>query len=110
LDVYENQYSGGFLAGQYSSISRDFESHFGPGDALNNPNTRGKACYLIIMECMAGGELFDRIQSQKITERDASNIMRQIGTAVQVFITKLKPTSFSESFSFYTIVKLHIVI
>lgn len=59
---------------------------------------------------MAGGELFDRIQSQKITERDASNIMRQIGTAVQVFITKLKPTSFSESFSFYTIVKLHIVI
>lgn len=46
---------------------------------------RGRACYLIIMECMSGGELFDRIQNSKITERDASKIMRQIGIAVQVF-------------------------
>lgn len=45
---------------------------------------RGKACYLIIMECMKGGELFDKIQSSKITERDAAMIMRQIGMAVQV--------------------------
>lgn len=44
---------------------------------------RGKACYLIIMECMKGGELFDKIQSSKITERDAAMIMRQIGMAVQ---------------------------
>ena len=45
---------------------------------------RGRACYLIIMECMAGGELFDRIQKSKITERDAAKIMKEIGTAVQV--------------------------
>jgi len=44
---------------------------------------RGKACYLIIMECMEGGELFDRIQNSKITERDAAKIMAQIGSAVQ---------------------------
>lgn len=44
---------------------------------------RGRACYLIIMECMAGGELFDRIQKSKITERDAAKIMKEIGTAVQ---------------------------
>jgi serine/threonine protein kinase len=46
---------------------------------------RGRACYLIIMECMAGGELFDRIQNTKITERDAAKIMRQIAIAVQVY-------------------------
>merc|ERR1711892_1327334 len=44
---------------------------------------RGRSCYLIIMECMSGGELFDRIQQSKITERDAAKIMKEIGTAVQ---------------------------
>jgi serine/threonine protein kinase len=46
---------------------------------------RGRACYLIIMECMAGGELFERIQKAggQITERDAAKIMKQIGNAVQ---------------------------
>ena len=34
---------------------------------------------------MKGGELFDKIQSSKITERDAAMIMRQIGMAVQVW-------------------------
>ena len=45
---------------------------------------RNKPCFLLIMECMAGGELFEQIQKTKITERDAATIMRQIGTAVQV--------------------------
>ena len=68
---------------------------------------RGRACYLIIMECMAGGELFDRIQKSKITERDAAKIMKEIGTAVQVRIACFcidSPTVFSYgNFSFYTI-------
>ena len=45
---------------------------------------RNRPCFLLIMECMAGGELFEQIQKTKITERDAATIMRQIGTAVQV--------------------------
>lgn len=47
---------------------------------------RGKKCLLIIMECMEGGELFSRIQArgdQAFTEREASEIMRDIGTAIQ---------------------------
>ncbi|XP_051532134.1 MAP kinase-activated protein kinase 3 [Myxocyprinus asiaticus] len=47
---------------------------------------RGKKCLLIIMECMEGGELFSRIQTrgdQAFTEREASEIMRDIGTAIQ---------------------------
>ncbi|XP_062842971.1 MAP kinase-activated protein kinase 3 [Trichomycterus rosablanca] len=46
----------------------------------------GKKCLLIIMECMEGGELFSRIQArgdQAFTEREASEIMREIGTAIQ---------------------------
>uniref|UniRef100_A0A8C5G719 non-specific serine/threonine protein kinase n=1 Tax=Gouania willdenowi TaxID=441366 RepID=A0A8C5G719_GOUWI len=45
----------------------------------------GKKCLLIIMECMEGGELFSRIQArgdQAFTEREASEIMRDIGTAI----------------------------
>ncbi|KAM9408500.1 MAP kinase-activated protein kinase 3 isoform 2-T2 [Pholidichthys leucotaenia] len=46
----------------------------------------GKKCLLIIMECMEGGELFSRIQvrgDQAFTEKEASEIMRDIGTAVE---------------------------
>ncbi|XP_043933929.1 MAP kinase-activated protein kinase 3 [Protopterus annectens] len=46
----------------------------------------GKRCILIVMECMQGGELFTRIQQrgdQAFTEREASEIMRDIGTAIQ---------------------------
>ncbi|XP_059571368.1 MAP kinase-activated protein kinase 3 isoform X3 [Alligator mississippiensis] len=46
----------------------------------------GKRCLLIIMECMEGGELFNRIQErgdQAFTEREASEIMKDIGTAIQ---------------------------
>lgn len=46
----------------------------------------GKRCLLIIMECMEGGELFIRIQErgdQAFTEKEASEIMRDIGTAIQ---------------------------
>ncbi|XP_077182050.1 MAP kinase-activated protein kinase 3 [Paroedura picta] len=46
----------------------------------------GKRCLLIIMECMEGGELFSRIQErgdQAFTEKEASEIMRDIGTAIQ---------------------------
>uniref|UniRef100_A0A6Q2XEB8 non-specific serine/threonine protein kinase n=1 Tax=Esox lucius TaxID=8010 RepID=A0A6Q2XEB8_ESOLU len=45
----------------------------------------GKKCLLIVMECMEGGELFSRIQArgdQAFTEREASEIMREIGTAI----------------------------
>ncbi|KAM8868650.1 MAP kinase-activated protein kinase 3 isoform 2-T2 [Synchiropus picturatus] len=46
----------------------------------------GKKCLLIIMECMEGGELFSRIQArgdQAFTEKEASEIMRDIGTATE---------------------------
>ncbi|XP_077458504.1 MAP kinase-activated protein kinase 3 [Stigmatopora argus] len=46
----------------------------------------GKKCLLIIMECMEGGELFTRIQArgdQAFTEKEASGIMRDIGTAIE---------------------------
>uniref|UniRef100_A0A8C6VME9 non-specific serine/threonine protein kinase n=1 Tax=Naja naja TaxID=35670 RepID=A0A8C6VME9_NAJNA len=46
----------------------------------------GKRCLLIIMECMEGGELFTRIQErgdQAFTEKEASEIMRDIGTGIQ---------------------------
>ncbi|XP_041048420.1 MAP kinase-activated protein kinase 2-like [Carcharodon carcharias] len=46
----------------------------------------GKRCLLIVMECMEGGELFNRIQDrgdQAFTEREASEIMRDIGSAIQ---------------------------
>ncbi|KAL2091375.1 hypothetical protein ACEWY4_013638 [Coilia grayii] len=45
----------------------------------------GKKCLLIIMECMEGGELFSRIQvrgDQAFTEKEASEIMCDIGTAI----------------------------
>ncbi|XP_029550346.1 MAP kinase-activated protein kinase 2-like [Salmo trutta] len=47
---------------------------------------QGKKCLLIIMECMQGGELFSRIQArgdQAFTEREGSEIMRDIGTAIE---------------------------
>ncbi|XP_053577082.1 MAP kinase-activated protein kinase 3 [Bombina bombina] len=47
---------------------------------------RGKRCLLIVMECMQGGELFTQIQQrgdQAFTEREASEIMRDIGMAIQ---------------------------
>ncbi|XP_042561490.1 MAP kinase-activated protein kinase 3 [Clupea harengus] len=46
----------------------------------------GKKCLLIIMECMEGGELFSRIQArgdQAFTEKEGSEIMRDIGTAIE---------------------------
>ncbi|XP_041080866.1 MAP kinase-activated protein kinase 2-like isoform X2 [Polyodon spathula] len=46
----------------------------------------GNKCLLIVMECMEGGELFSRIQArgdQAFTEREASEIMRDIGTAIE---------------------------
>ncbi|XP_055511054.1 LOW QUALITY PROTEIN: MAP kinase-activated protein kinase 2-like [Leucoraja erinacea] len=45
-----------------------------------------RKCLLIVMECMEGGELFSRIQDrgdQAFTEREASEIMKSIGEAVQ---------------------------
>ncbi|XP_012730348.1 MAP kinase-activated protein kinase 2 [Fundulus heteroclitus] len=47
---------------------------------------QGKKCLLIVMECMDGGELFSRIQDrgdQAFTEKEASDIMRSIGEAIQ---------------------------
>ncbi|KAJ8395763.1 hypothetical protein AAFF_G00030000 [Aldrovandia affinis] len=46
----------------------------------------GNKCILIIMECMEGGELFSRIQArgdQAFTEREGSEIMHDIGTAIE---------------------------
>ncbi|CAG5982521.1 MAP kinase-activated protein kinase 2 isoform 1-T3 [Menidia menidia] len=45
-----------------------------------------KKCLLIVMECMDGGELFSRIQDrgdQAFTEKEASDIMKSIGEAIQ---------------------------
>uniref|UniRef100_A0AAZ3QS10 non-specific serine/threonine protein kinase n=1 Tax=Oncorhynchus tshawytscha TaxID=74940 RepID=A0AAZ3QS10_ONCTS len=47
---------------------------------------QGKKCLVIVMECMEGGELFSRIQAkgdQAFTEKEASEIMRDIGTAIE---------------------------
>lgn len=39
---------------------------------------------LVVMECMNGGELFDRISRQKrFTEREASHVTKQIAQAIQ---------------------------
>uniref|UniRef100_A0A9J7X9S2 non-specific serine/threonine protein kinase n=2 Tax=Cyprinus carpio TaxID=7962 RepID=A0A9J7X9S2_CYPCA len=47
---------------------------------------QGKKCLLLIMECMEGGELFRHIKErgdQAFTEREASEVMRNIGEAVE---------------------------
>ncbi|XP_039971826.1 MAP kinase-activated protein kinase 2 [Xiphias gladius] len=47
---------------------------------------QSRKCLLIVMECMDGGELFSRIQDrgdQAFTEREASDIMKSIGGAIQ---------------------------
>ncbi|XP_061074659.1 MAP kinase-activated protein kinase 2 isoform X2 [Conger conger] len=47
---------------------------------------QSRKCLLIVMECMDGGELFSRIQDrgdQAFTEREASDIMKSIGEAIQ---------------------------
>ncbi|CAL1290752.1 unnamed protein product [Larinioides sclopetarius] len=46
----------------------------------------GYKCLLVVMECMEGGELFQRIQERAegaFTEREAAEIMREICLAVQ---------------------------
>lgn len=46
----------------------------------------GNKCLLVVMECMEGGELFQRIQDRQdgaFTEREAAEIMREICLAVQ---------------------------
>ena len=45
----------------------------------------GHKCLLVVMECMEGGELFQRIQNRAemaFTEREAAEIMREICKAV----------------------------
>ncbi|KAM4588826.1 MAP kinase-activated protein kinase 2 [Odontesthes bonariensis] len=47
---------------------------------------QSRKCLLIVMECMDGGELFSRIQDrgdQAFTEKEASDIMKSIGEAIQ---------------------------
>ncbi|XP_052465842.1 MAP kinase-activated protein kinase 2-like [Carassius gibelio] len=47
---------------------------------------QNRKCLLIVMECMDGGELFSRIQDrgdQAFTEREASDIMKSIGGAIE---------------------------
>ncbi|XP_024085562.1 MAP kinase-activated protein kinase 2 [Cimex lectularius] len=46
----------------------------------------GKKCLLVVMECMQGGELFQRIQERPhgaFTEREAAQIMQEICSAVK---------------------------
>ncbi|XP_049859446.1 MAP kinase-activated protein kinase 2-like [Schistocerca gregaria] len=46
----------------------------------------GNKCLLVVMECMEGGELFQRIQDRQdgaFTEREAAEIMREICLAVK---------------------------
>ncbi|EDV92274.1 GH24824 [Drosophila grimshawi] len=45
----------------------------------------GRKCLLVVMECMEGGELFQRIQDKaesSFTEREAAHIMREICEAI----------------------------
>ncbi|BES91207.1 Map kinase-activated protein kinase [Nesidiocoris tenuis] len=51
----------------------------------------GKKCLLVIMECMQGGELFQRIQDRQthpFTEREAAQIMQEICSAVRYLHSK----------------------
>ncbi|XP_061900824.1 MAP kinase-activated protein kinase 3 [Entelurus aequoreus] len=60
--------------------------HIVPILSLYENMHQGKKCLLIIMECMEGGELFSRIQArgdQAFTEKEASEIMRDIGSAIE---------------------------
>uniref|UniRef100_A0A667ZJ17 non-specific serine/threonine protein kinase n=1 Tax=Myripristis murdjan TaxID=586833 RepID=A0A667ZJ17_9TELE len=77
---------------------REVELHWrvsgGPGIvrilSLYENMHHGKKCLLIIMECMEGGELFSRIQArgdQAFTEKEGSEIMRDIGTAIEFLHT-----------------------
>lgn len=46
----------------------------------------GKKALFVVMECMDGGELFNRIEARgdrAFTEREASEIMHDIGTAIE---------------------------
>jgi len=44
----------------------------------------GQSCLLVVMECMDGGELFNRIQDKKsFTEREAAEIVKDICLAVK---------------------------
>jgi len=44
----------------------------------------GQKCLLVVMECMEGGELFNRIQDRKsFTEREAAEIVKDICLAVK---------------------------
>ena len=45
---------------------------------------KGQKCLMVVMECMAGGELFNRIQDKKsFTEKEAADIMKDICLAVK---------------------------
>ncbi|GJQ67458.1 hypothetical protein Trydic_g5118, partial [Trypoxylus dichotomus] len=49
-------------------------------------NFSGNRCLLVVMECMEGGELFQRIQDRQdgaFTEREAAQIMHEICIAVK---------------------------
>ncbi|XP_021966576.1 MAP kinase-activated protein kinase 2 isoform X2 [Folsomia candida] len=49
-------------------------------------NYKGTPCLLVVMECMEGGELFERIQDRTegaFTEREAASIIRQICIAIK---------------------------
>jgi len=45
---------------------------------------KGQKCLMVVMECMAGGELFNRIQEKKsFTEKEAAAIVKDICLAVK---------------------------
>jgi len=45
---------------------------------------KNKSCLMVVMECMEGGELFNRIQEKKsFTEKEAAEIMKDICLAVK---------------------------
>ena len=47
-------------------------------------NHKGQKCLMVVMECMAGGELFNRIQEKKsFTEKEAADIVKDICLAVK---------------------------
>jgi serine/threonine protein kinase len=92
-----NKKSGGRFAlkvlRDVAKARREVDLHWRASSHLNIVNIvdvyenkyMGSKCLLVVMECMEGGELFERIQKradQAFTEREAANIMKQVCSAV----------------------------
>merc|ERR1719222_1872973 len=64
---------------------REIDLHWRASGCVHIENTyQGQKCLLVVMECMSGGELFNRIQErQSFNEREAAEIVKDICVAVK---------------------------